>query len=377
MEFKKFKNVALTTTLAGTLALVGCGAQEQKDTTVATSTSATQEQVTEPVKESNIEKDIVVNEQSDYEIENFYNPAATLYNDNVDFFSSEVVGNNMAYYDEKTGEINIDRIENVVKVIKGEVEDLTPSEVVTSRNNIEMMLLPQYLVAKTNFASVEPGFLNENGKQILEAQVPEIAKLSTIATDEETKEYVENYENVINRVIADYNANNSITPETKTILENEIYKLKSSNTTDLNYMNNDSSSIGNKLLLNITKLKMISLYVTVTNEPTLGDYVLAPRNQEEIDALDLYYNEETRDTMTDKDKEIYNNYQSVFLGKEFIDEICSLENELANYAHDNDNVYSENNKEEIIKLLQTKKEALETYKQSYHFAYDYLNKTLC
>ena len=378
---RKFKKVILGTSITALL-LTGCGAKDTKSNTTTQSTTqattATQEQTTQATTAAQVTEEPTTQMQeaeteTDEEID-LYNEAATLYNDNVDFFSSEVVGNNMAYLDDNG--INIERIEDVVKVIHGEVADLTPSRVEKACENIAQILHPQALEKKINFAKIDDeGMLPEDGKQILKIKIPKLPRFSTCATDKETKEYAEKTEALLDLVIDDINDDNKISSETEKALEDAVYEIRTLYTKDLNSSNHDSTSIGNKIYLNSLKMTVISAYVTATGNCTLGDYVVAPRNEEELTVWSRYSNATETNTMTERDKEIFNNFTDVFIGTDIKSDLCSLRNELAGFAKDNEDVHSR--RDELKELYTAKKIYMMEYKQNIQNEYNNVNKTLC
>ena len=112
--------------LVGTMMLAGCGnnVENKEQTLVEPTTTATTEEFTEEIPE--------VAETTKEATKDYYALAADSYNRYTDFYAFT----NLAYEDEN-GNVNIDRIENSIKVINGEVADLTSSEVSSAVKNIE------------------------------------------------------------------------------------------------------------------------------------------------------------------------------------------------------------------------------------------------
>ena len=316
---------ALNTTALTTLA----GCTNAKDDTVDTS------------EKTNIEV-TVDNKETDAQEEKIdYRALACEFERNYTQYVSET---GLAYYsNEEQTEINIDRIENIIKVINGEVADITSSDVTTAARDIEQILIPQDLNKACNFIyREENGFLTIEGN----FDLCEAPKLSIYAKNEETKEYLERFETLRDELINEINSTGTISDETKAKFEKATVEMELEYLNSKNYANTDTSSEGNKLLLSIAKLKTIELTNYVTDKARIyadefpGGLKLAPETYDEVMVITKYDNEETRYQMTEAEKKLYTKITLDLIRTPIVESICAHEELLGRYADNNQNIYS-------------------------------------
>ena len=343
-DMLKLKKSILSSLLVstGTLSIVGCA--DNKDQNIAGQTDAKQEtQLTTEVSRKENVKD------TNIETKDFY-ALACEFERNYTPYCSET---GLANYNED-GSINIDRIENIIKVINGEVADLTSDDVSTAARNIEQILLPQELNKACNFIHEE-----ENGFMTIEGNfnICETPILSIYATNEETKEFLEGYENLRNEVIIEINSTNSISEETKLKCEKAVIDMQKEYKNSKNFANTDTSSEGNKLILNEAKVATIELANIVTDKARIyddefpGGLKLAPETYEEAMVIAKHDNEATRDSMTEEEKLLYTETTLDLIKTPYVGYVCSAEEILGNYANNNQNVYSQIDIDEIQKYV--------------------------
>lgn len=317
--------------LVGTMMLAGCGnnVENKEETLVEPTTTATTEEFTEEIPE--------VAETTKEATKDYYALAAESYNKYADFYAFT----EMAYEDEN-GNVNIDRIENVIKVINGDVADLTSSEVSAAVKNIEWIVYPEYIGKKINFkrTNAYEYITDEKDLDVIKMVSMNAPKLSEYLTDEEAKAAGLESEALMDKIVAEMNesydsVSEETIQETKAIMDKNEHLYRE----DINYINDDTTSMGNKIVLNIYKEKIIELYADMTGEYTYGEFKIAPYGEDEVNAISAY---NTRpETMTDEEKIIYNNYEDHYLGKDYKNAICQLEQGLSKYAIDNANVHSQ------------------------------------
>ena len=286
--------------------------------------------------------------------EDFYSKAAKTYNEYTDFYSYT----GLAYADEN-GNVNIERIENAIKTINGEVADLTPSQVVDAKEDINYILLSQDLVSNLNdIYNAELGYVKIEG-QISMLETP---KLAEFATNKETKEIVEKYEMLRDKVQNDLNTNNKVSNETKEELKKAVVDMEKEYLPDKNNMNSDVNAEGNKLLENLAKEALVELTVLATNETRIyseefpdGLKLTAETDEErDIESKALIHGLEI---LTDSEKEIYANMTMELIVTKYEEGVCAHLQNLADHAKDNSNVHSkEDRNEKIAKLISIKNE---------------------
>ena len=192
--------------LVGTMMLAGCGnnVENKEQTLVEPTTTATTEEYKEEIPE--------VAETTKEATKDYYALAADSYNRYTDFYAFT----NLAYEDEN-GNVNIDRIENSIKVINGEVADLTSSEVSSAVKNIEWIVYPEYIGKKINFnrTNAYEYLTDEKDLDVLRMVSMDAPKLSEYVTDEETKAAALEYEALMDKIVAEMNESyDSISEET-------------------------------------------------------------------------------------------------------------------------------------------------------------------
>lgn len=342
---KKFKKLALPLAIAGTLSLAGCGSQveqtyEENNTIV---TEATTEEVTTEVATVEEIKE-TIEEKEDY-----YTMAANSYNKYTAFYCET----GMAYADENADQgINISKIENMFKLIKGDVSDLTESEIEDACECLNYVLLSQNL--STNLHDVideELGYITIEGNITL-SDVPSI---SEYLTDEETKEVVANYETLRNQVQNDLNTTNRVSEQTKEALRNAVIDMEYDYLPDENDMNGIVYNESQKLVENYAKKNLVDLTVLATNESRLqtelfpGGLKIAPETDQERDVQSkaLIHG---LDILTDSEKELYSTMTMELVGQKYLDGICTNQEEIKKNAIDH-NEHSKidlNNQKEML-----------------------------
>ena len=351
MKFKKVKPILLALSLMSASSLSACGTTDTKtnttvikeETTGTVATIITEEKTTEKVTEQVMPE---LTKEEEKEIK-FYNLAAESYNDYTEFYARS----KMAYKDENARDgINISRIENMVKVINGEVSDLTAEEVMNAKEDINYVLLSQDLVTDLdNIIARDLGYITIEGKM----NICKAPKLSIYASDKETKIYTEKYETLRDKVMNDLNNTQSISDETKNELKEAVIEMEKDYLVDDNNMNNDVTAEGNKLLENLSKESLIELTALATNEARIeneefpGGLKLIAETDEERD-IESKAKIHGLEILTDKEKEIYANMTMEMIVTKYEEGICAHMENLANHAKEDVNVYSK--KEELIKL---------------------------
>ena len=308
--------------LVGTMLLSGCGKQEEKAmpevTTIATTEATTELTTEEAVLE------IVTEEQ----VNNYVDSA------NSDYMA------NQQFYDYAT--IDAKEIEDYIKVINSDVSTLTKKEVTDACDNIDYIMSPQYLIdALGAIHDAELGYVIIDGNFSL----LEVPSLSKYATDEETKEYVEQYETLRNQVITDINTTNAVSEETKQALKDAVVEMEKDYIVSDTDMNGDVSEEGQKLLENYAKKNLVDLTAYATSEQRIysesfpsGLKIAAETDEERDVRAKAMIN--GLDALTDSEKEIYNNLTLELVAPKYIDGICTNQEELKENAIDIDDTHS-------------------------------------
>lgn len=363
---KKYKSILATAVLIPTLSLAACGsADTNKNTTTQTTTEAKTESTTQAVPETTVATETEATQVSEYRPETLES-----FNQYKEFYTKTT----MAYEDEN-GNVNIDRIDNVFKVINGEVADLTSSEVSSAVKNIEWMIYPEYVGKKINFKNTGGiDVIPEEELPIYVSKCAENPHLSQYLTNEDAKTAALKYEPIMDKVIAEMNEldedgipSNTVSDETIQELKQLIIDNENEYKFDIDHINDDTTSVGQKLVENIYYEKAIELYANITGELTFGEFYIN-ENGEQAEAISAYI--VSPDTMTDRQKEVYNDYVNHYLGKDYKTAICEYERILSDYANDNANVHSkidvkELDRESLIRFYQKQKELLLSMKNQY------------
>ncbi|MBQ9024735.1 MAG: hypothetical protein IJ105_05950 [Bacilli bacterium] len=331
---KKFKKVALPFMLTGTLLLTACGKQEDKAVVVEPTTQISTEELTTEEVLATQTTEAVYNENDDT-----YALAATSYNNYTKFYSET----GLAFADENANQgINIEKIENMIKVIKGDVSDLTESQIDDACESINYVLLSQNLSTQLhNVIDEELGYITIEG-QINLSEAPSLVEY---ATDAETIEVLTNYETLRNKVQNDLNTTNKVSDETKQELKNAVIDMEYDYLPDENDMNGDVNAEGNKLLENYVKKNLVDLTVLATNESRLetevfpGGLKIAPETDQERDVQSkaLIHG---LDILTDSEKELYSTMTMELVGTKYLDGICTHQENIKRHAKDNVDTYS-------------------------------------
>ena len=342
---KKIKKIVLPFILAGTLSLTGCGNQEEKSEIMEETTQIVTENTTETTTEE--VQEATINDAK--EETNYYALAANSYNNYTKFYSET----KMAFADENANQgINIEKIENMIKVIKGDVSDLTESQIDDACECINYVLLSQNLATQlSNVNDEELGYITIEG-QINLSEAPSLVEY---ASDDETIEVLTKYETLRNKVQNDLNTTNKVSDETKQELRDAVIDMEYDYLPDENDMNGDVNAEGNKLLENYIKKNLVDLTVLATNESRIetevfpGGLKIAPETDEERDVQSkaLIHG---LDILTDSEKELYSTMTMELVGTKYLDGICTHQENIKRHAKDNVDTYSK-----IDELKQYKK----------------------
>lgn len=344
MKFKKLKPILLAVSLMTAGSLTACSPKKQEQNTAVKETTTTK---TEVIKETPVKE--VKNEVT--EDVKYYNLAAESYNNYTEFYARS----KMAYADENAIDgINIERIENIIKVINGEVSDLTSDEVINAKEDINYILLSQDLVTDLdNIIARDLGYITIDG----EMKICEAPKLSIYASDKETKEFTEKYETLRDRVQLDINSTGSISDETKKELKEAVIQMEKDYLVDDNQMNDDVTAEGNKLLENLAKESLVELTALATNESRImtdefpGGLKLIAETDEERD-IESKAKIHGLEILTDREKEIYAKDTMERIVTKYEEGVCAHMENLANHAKSNTNTHSK------LELLKNKRDML-------------------
>ena len=344
IKAKKF----LPFTLAGVMTLSGCSSTKKIE-----DVESNKEDIEIVKIEPKTEEKVVAKEETNKV--DFYEMAAKTYNAYTDFYS--LTG--MAYEDEN-GNVNIQRIENFIKVMNGEVKDLTPSQVVDAKEDINYILLSQELVSNLDdVIASEYGYITLGKISMVEAP-----KISSFATNEETREYLEKYEMLRDKVQNELIQNSKVSEETKEELRKAVIKMEKEYLPEKTEMNTDVTAEGNKLVENLTKEALVELTILATNEARIntnefpGGLKLAAETDEErdIQSKAMIHGLEI---LTDDEKEIYANMTMEIIITKYEEGVCAHLQNLADHAKFDSNIHSSTDKISYLKAL---KEELEEMK---------------
>ena len=229
--------------LVASMLLTGCGKQKNNGNSSINVTPTIPSQISNTPSE-------------DSKVQTYEEKAQETYSENIQFYTN--LGLAYAY----NGETNIDRIENMLKTINGNVSDLTQSQVNDSCEAIKNVLLSQELTSYLNDVnSYELGYLST----LDDASLIYPASLVKYVTNSETKEILMEFENIRNKVINDLNtskkgqytvkytvedSDNNKTEHTlvinisndKSSSDNNVNDNKNNNTSDKNNSNSNSNS---------------------------------------------------------------------------------------------------------------------------------------
>ena len=359
---RKFKKI-VTPILIGSLAITGCGKTENKTTTEETTKIVTEAQTQEVTTEEivQVEEPVVEENVETTEDEN-YILAANSYNNYTKFYSET----EMAFADENANQgINIEKIENVIKVIKGDVSDLSESQIDDACECINYILLSQNLATQLhNVNDEELGYITIDS-QISLSDAPSLVEY---ATDAETIDVLNKYETLRNKVQNDLNTTNKVSDETKQALMDAVVEMEYDYLPDENDMNGDVNAEGNKLLENYVKKNLVDLTVLATNKSRIetevfpGGLKIAPETDQERDVQSkaLIHGLEI---LTDSEKNIYSTMTMELVGTKYLDGICTHQENIKRHAKDNVDTYSKidmlnNYKKYLLENIQDKEYTL-------------------
>ena len=304
---KKIKNCIIPA-LATTLILSGCGKKVEEATEVkeTVTTEATTQVTTEDftIEEIIIEPEVVKD---------------TMYENNQEF--CDLYG------------ITEEEIENIGKVLNSDTATLTRKDVTDVCDNINEILLPQYLIDTLgHIHNEELGYVTIEGQfDLLNAP-----SLSQYATNSDTKAIVETYETLRNKVIADINATNKVSEETKEELKAAVIKMEEEYVETVSDMNLDTTNEGQILLENYAKKKLIDLTVNAAcvsrlESEKIGTLILIPETYEEKEIYAIAMTNGI-EALTDEQKEVYNRLSLEKIDEKYIDGICTSQEQLKENA---------------------------------------------
>lgn len=355
MKLRKTKPALIGLALMFAGSLSACGKTNDNTTAKITeqTTVTTEAKTEEPTTESVVTEDV-----------KNYNLAANSYNDYTEFYARS----KMAYKDETARDnINIQRIENMIKVINGEVADLTPDEVINAKEDINYVLLSQDLVTDLDdIIARDLGYIEING----ELKICSAPKLSIYASDKETKEFTSKYESLRDRVQLDINSIGSVSDETKNELRKAVVEMEREYLPDRDEMNSDVTAEGNKLLLNLAKESLVELTALATNEARImteefpGGLKLIAETDEERD-IESKAKIHGLEILTDKEKEIYAKDTMERIVTKYEEGVCAHMENLANHAKSNTNVHS---KIEFLKDYRNQLVAMKEKENNYTYS---------
>ena len=371
MKFRKTKPALIGLALMFAGSLSACGKTNDNTTEKLTEKATI---ATEAKTEEITTEEITTEAKVDTKEVEFYNLAGNSYNDYTEFYARS----KMAYKDEEARDnINIQRIENMIKVINGEVADLTSDEVINAKEDMNYVLLSQDLVTDLDdIIARDLGYVNIEGNM----QICEAPKLSIYASDEETREFVEKYERLRDQVHDDINKTNAVSDKTKNDLKNAVIEMEKEYLPERNEMNSDVTAEGNKLLLNLSKESLVELTALATNESRImtdefpgGLKLIAETDGErDIDSAALLLRGKellgSKELSDIKQLELAKELSDIkqlelaILDMESIvtkyeEGVCAHMENLANHAKSNTNTHSK------IELLKNKKAILEAYQE--------------
>ena len=318
--------------LVASMLLTGCGKQKNNGNSSINVTPTIPSQISNTPSE-------------DSKVQTYEEKAQETYSENIQFYTN--LGLAYAY----NGETNIDRIENMLKTINGNVSDLTQSQVNDSCEAIKNVLLSQELTSYLNDVnSYELGYLST----LDDASLIYPASLVKYVTNSETKEILMKFENIRNKVINDLNTSKKVSEETKQEIKRLVCEMEYTYYPDRDNMNNDVISEGNKLLENCVKKSLIDLTISATNQTRIfpekdteyysyfpNGLKLAAETDKEKELISTVLINGI-DSLTDEQKLSYQKLMNEKVDTKYIDGICSHQENLRDHAKDELNVYSSN-----------------------------------
>lgn len=343
MTIKKFKKMVVPYALVITM-LTGCSKSYKN--------SSIKDENTKDISSESSIIDTTNPSVSPYvQLEDAKIRAIESYNDNAKFYAE----NKLAYADEQSyGSINIDRVENMINLINGEVSSMSIGQIDDACEAIQTVLLPQELTTQlSNVHDEELGLIKINGQ----INLTECPSLIEYVSDSETKEVLTVYENLRDKVISELNKSNRVTSETKKELEEAVIQNEYDYLPDSNAMNGDVNAEGNKLLENYVKKNLIDLTVLVTNKSRIYDenvYLdglkIAAETDEEKE-LRSNYLINGASLLTDEQILKYQKLLLELVDTKYIDGICAHQENLKIHASVTSDVYSSiDNEEKVLGL---------------------------
>ena len=344
-ELLKLRKKAAALLSAGvmTMSFAGC----QKNTNTNTSATTTQEQTTEMLtEESQMQTLPIVDEEDNLNIEevDYKASAREVYENNLEFWSmyayeraieSDAEGNKVPL----SKEVVFSNIENVIKLMNGEVKDFSSSEVNDIYADLRYMLCPDKLTdTLNNVRNAELGYYEVEGQ----ISLPFIPDLTKFAISEQTREMLAEYTTNANLVISDLNSTNTVSKETKDIVTKTLLTQEESCILNPDYMQTKNSADG--VVRTIVAVDNSGLYTDATGETRIksdkvnsGEMRISPETQDEAIVYSMYLMGAT-DTLTDEQKIILQNLLVELRPIKHIELMCEYLTDLGIHADQKENV---------------------------------------
>lgn len=353
MENKKLlRKKAATIALAGALgaSLVACKSNEKKEQTTIDTTITTEEATLTDATE-----EIIVETEYDYTQD-----VRDLYEENIEFWNyfSTVKGNKIEGTNdvEPLSEEEVQgRIKNVLKVINGDVKDLSGEDIDGVYSDIQCIMLPDVLSNAYNDAhNAELGYYTIEGNM----NIPQLPKLSKYTLSEQTRSMLEEYESNAEAVINDLVSSNKVSDETKERLTNTLTKQEESVIMDSSYMevsNAVDGLIRHMVCYNNANIFAATGKTRITSDKVnSGEMRISPETEEEAIIYSMYLMNET-ETLTDDQKLVLQDLLTELRPVKDYTRICEYKEQIKTAADQNVNVIVGSNKEDKVSLLAYKK----------------------
>lgn len=350
-NIKELRKKAAAVALAGAMgaSLVGCNSNDKKEKTT-TATAIT----TEATNTDDLQEAIQIETEYDYTQD-----VRDLYEENIGFWEyfATVKGNKIEGTNdvEPLSEEEVQgRIKNVLKVMNGDVKDLSGEDIDGVYSDIQCIMLPDVLSNAYNDATnAELGYYTIEGNM----NIPYLPKLSKYTLSEQTRTMLEEYESNVEAVINDLVSSNKVSDATKEKLTNTLRNQEESVIMNSSYMEVSNASDG--LIRHMVCYNNANIYAATgktritSDKVNSGEMRISVETEEEAIVYSMYLMNEI-ETLTDDQKLLLQDLLTELRPVKDYTRICEYKEQIKTAADANVNV--------IVGQVNDKKTTLLAYK---------------
>ena len=292
--------------------------------------------------------------------EEYLKLASEWYSENVEYFDD--AGLALKEEDEKGNEIvNIDKIKNIIKIIKGDYVSMGAEERDDALDGIKYMIIHPELKDAINV-------INKGEKPV--EKIKNNPSFAKFIDDEEVKAKVEKMFDLQHELIVDVNDDYKISDEIKNKYEETFFDMEYENVFGNDHtLNEDYDNKVYTFILSNVYWSLIERTSAITQKPRLytdkydvfpGGVQIAPETEEEAYVLKTVGGEIGLEGLTDSEKHIYSDYKSAIPQTKYNVLNCESRIDILNQSEDYQNDKSDTQSK--LDLLNQKKVLLQTLK---------------